>query len=809
MARGKKSGLVRPNPSASGLGSSSTAASPTPLELLEVGSQPASSQTPAVANGPAPSVVEPAASVSEGGESSSLGTKRTSMVWDHFKEYEKFERVKDVHGKVIQRVQRRAYCIHCPRGKFGDFIVEGKSGTSGLLRHLNQGCRYFPHEGDKTQKNLVGDKSRSNKLSTSTKAQNQEDFVEACVEMIVIDELPFSFVDKLGFNIFCQRVCPSFEKTSRRTVCRRFLNMYGIQKHALKKSLKAYRLSLTTDTWTSVQNINYMVLTAHFVDADWKMHKRILNFSMIQNHQGPTIGKLIESCLVQWGIEKVMCVTVDNASSNKCALEWLVAKMNKSAAYDQILNGKYMHVRCTAHITNLIVGHGLKRLQKSVLAIRNAVKFVRSSANRLDIFKKAVEREKLECKGLVCMDVPTRWNSTYIMLESALKFEQVFALMLEDEESTFAAYFKEPDEEFDEDGNLVPSTSHRKKVGPPNEEDWDKAKVFVNFLRLFYEVTLRNSASLHPTVHTALHDVIDMETNIKSLLLTPRLASGLETTKTLIDMASNMRSKWLKYFGSFGDLNNMLVIGLVLDARFKLKNVTHMYMEEELPVCEVERRTKEIKKLFMDLYNQYVVHVDEGIHMLRPHSPNSSSSTIISGSSSSSGHRGQRLSNWKKLVQEKEEAVAAHEVDQYLDAALDPTDEEDHFDILSWWKINSCRYPVLAAIARDVLVIQTSTVASESCFSIGGRVIDCFRSSLTPKTVEGLICMQNWMLGDDIAKVEVEADIPTMINTEFYEGLELDHEDNASSKNNCPSPTPRGKGKGKGKFVPVENVINV
>uniref|UniRef100_UPI0005C8AC76 zinc finger BED domain-containing protein RICESLEEPER 2-like n=1 Tax=Fragaria vesca subsp. vesca TaxID=101020 RepID=UPI0005C8AC76 len=383
--------------------------------------------------------------------------------------------------------------------------------------------------------------------------------------------------------------------------------------------------------------------------------------------------------------------------------------MNNSAAYQQILNGKYMHVRCTAHITNLIVGHGLKRLQKSELAIRNCVKFVRSSPNRLESFKKVVEREKLGCKGLVCMDVPTRWNNTFLMLEAALRFKKAFIALAEDEDSNFMCYFKEPEEEYDEDGVLLPSNNKRARVGPPEEGDWLKAGVFVDMLRVFWEVTLRNSASLHPTMHTVFADVIDMENNINSLFVAPEMATGSETEKTLQDMAGNMRSRWMKYFGSFGDLNNILIIGLVLDARFKLKNVTHMYNEQNLDVDEVERRTKVIKHLLMALYDQ------------RPQSPTSSSSTITSRSSTSRGHRGQRLSNWKKVVQENEEAVAAHEVDQYLDAALDPTDEEDQFDILCWWKVNGCKFPVLAAIARDVLAIQTSIVASESCFSTWGR----------------------------------------------------------------------------------------
>ncbi|XP_021823899.1 uncharacterized protein LOC110765131 isoform X2 [Prunus avium] len=78
-----------------------------------------------------------------------------------------------------------------------------------------------------------------------------------------------------------------------------------------------------------------------------------------------------------------------------------------------------------------------------------------------------------------------------------------------------------------------------------------------------------------------------------------------------------------------------------------------------------------------------------------------------------------------------------------------------------------------AAIAKDILAIQVSTVASESCFSTGGRVIDAFRSSLTPRSVEALICMQNWLKGDDIC-TNLE-DEPTPEEYEFYESVELEY----------------------------------
>ena len=71
--------------------------------------------------------------------------------------------------------------------------------------------------------------------------------------------------------------------------------------------------------------------------------------------------------------------------------------------------------------------------------------------------------------------------------------------------------------------------------------------------------------------------------------------------------------------------------------------------------------------------------------------------------------------------------------------------EGELHDILAWWKVNSSRFPVLSHLARDVLAIPISTVASESAFSTGGRILDPFRSSLTPFMVQALVCTQDWL----------------------------------------------------------------
>jgi hypothetical protein len=48
-------------------------------------------------------------------------------------------------------------------------------------------------------------------------------------------------------------------------------------------------------------------------------------------------------------------------------------------------------------------------------------------------------------------------------------------------------------------------------------------------------------------------------------------------------------------------------------------------------------------------------------------------------------------------------------------------------------------------MARGVLAIQASTVASESSISVTGRIISDHRSRLKSDTVDALICLQDWL----------------------------------------------------------------
>ena len=118
------------------------------------------------------------------------------------------------------------------------------------------------------------------------------------------------------------------------------------------------------------------------------------------------------------------------------------------------------------------------------------MRYVRQSPSRLKKIQVCVKVENIESKSLLCLDVCTRWNSTYLMLDSAQKFERAF----------------ERFEEYDSNFRIELELGE----GLPIEDDWKTVRSLGQFLEHFYELTLRVSGTLYVTSNILFDELAEM-----------------------------------------------------------------------------------------------------------------------------------------------------------------------------------------------------------------------------------------------------------------------------------------------------------
>ncbi|KAJ1276924.1 hypothetical protein BS78_05G253900 [Paspalum vaginatum] len=242
-------------------------------------------------------------------------------------------------------------------------------------------------------------------------------------KMIIAHQYPFRMVEHKWFNILMSWMNSNYEPIGRKGIKNECMKVYEFEKELLKKSLKeAESISVTTDLWTSKQNIHYMCLVAHYVDVDWVLQCRVLNFVELDPpHTGIVIAQAIFECLVEWKIEdKIMTITLDNASNNDTAVTNLKTKLlaRKNTQFDPI----YFHVRCTSHIVNLVVNDGLQPINPLISNVRNTVKYFKRSPARMYKFVEVCNNYSVKVGKGLSLDVKTRLNSTYRMLDSCIHY---------------------------------------------------------------------------------------------------------------------------------------------------------------------------------------------------------------------------------------------------------------------------------------------------------------------------------------------------------------------------------------------------
>lgn len=180
-------------------------------------------------------------------------------------------------------------------------------------------------------------------------------------------------------------------------------------------------------------------------------------------------------------------------------------------------------------------------------------------------------------------------------------------------------------------------------------------------------------------------------------------------------------------------IHGVVGVSAVLDPRYKIK-VLEFYFQK-LFGEHYKEEVEKIRALCYKLVKEYNCRSPNLMEGIGDSSSQSSSMDIES------------LSEFDVFILQSKRSKTIDygkaELDHYLSEEVLP--RTPGFDVLNWWRSHVPKYPVLQLMARDLLSIPVSTVASESAFSASGRLVSPHRSRLHPDTMKALMCAQSWL----------------------------------------------------------------
>ncbi|KAL8205429.1 hypothetical protein R6Q57_008980 [Mikania cordata] len=639
----------------------------------------------------------------------------TSVVWNHF------ERVRKADVCY-------AVCVHCQKRLSGS----SNSGTTHLRNHL---MRCLKRSNFDVTQILAAKRKRKEEIVTvanvgydevqrkdetvvpiSYHKIDQEFKIDETINlgsvkfvqersrldlarMIMLHDYPPSMVEHVGFKIFVKNLQPMFEVLTTTVIESDCLTIYAKERQKVFEIIRNLhgRVSLAVGFWSSPSGVDYLSLTANYIDDHWKLQRKMLNFLTLDSSQTEEdLSELLIKCLMDWEVDqKVFSLTLDDCFR----YDTLAFRIKTWLAENRpvLKNGELFDVRCASHLVKSLLQDSVESIKNVTEKIRESVRFVKSSLTTHGKFDEFALQAGINNGKRLFLDNQSRWNSTYLMLESVLEYKGAFFLLQE------------------HDSAYTTSLS---------DEEWQQVESVTSFIKLFVEVinVFSHSQSKYPTSNVFFPEICDVNIQLIDYCKNP--------DEFISALAAKMKIKFDKYWNKNG---LSLAIAAILDPRFKMKLVEYYY--KQIYDVEAPDRIREVSEGIRDLFNEY----SEGLG-----SHDGVACQTGNGLTSTSNSTRDRLRGFDKFLNEtSSQQNGVSDLDKYLEEPVFPRNYD--FNILNWWKVHTPRYPVLSMMAHDILGIPVSTLTAELAFSTSGRVLDNHLRSVDPDIRQALICGQDWL----------------------------------------------------------------
>lgn len=303
----------------------------------------------------------------------------------------------------------------------------------------------------------------------------------------------------------------------------------------------------------------------------------------------------------------------------------------------------------------------------------------RSSPQRSAVFER--KRIAMECPHLkLTLDVRTRWNSTYDMLNRALKLKEAYIAMTAN--GDLKDYALEGDE-------------------------WDRVEHMCKLLEPFEHATRMLSASKsHTTVNMTIlsyNRLIDKLEDFADIELNPTCPQDLR------EAAKAGREKLLPYYGRTDD-TEVYAVATAMDPRMRFDWWTRSRWEKKIQ--------DDSEELVRETWSKF-----SGMVPIAPE---------IS-------EQAQALHDLFLLEPSNDELN-----EYVGERSLTPMVTKDRPQELLFWESSAIRWPNLSRMAARYLAIPATSTPSERCFSATRLMLPHTRNRLAPDTIKQLMLLGSW-----------------------------------------------------------------
>ncbi|KEY74491.1 hypothetical protein S7711_10030 [Stachybotrys chartarum IBT 7711] len=576
--------------------------------------------------------------------------------------------------------------------------------------------------------------------------------------------------------------------------------LFEVKKGAISNQLEKAitKVSFSFDMWTSPNRYAVLDLHAHYLDASYQVQSRLLALRRVRrSHSGNNQATIIYDIFGEYGIrDRVGAGVSDNATSNDTCLASLYRQLSPSMTEEKIRNHR---TRCFGHIVNLAArallwGEDPDSFEREAFAeaafqvdereirlwrkrgavgkLHIIVRFVRVSPQGRELMislacnqgdedgYQLFEEERAAIDLELMQNNETRWNSTFLMIQRAIRKRMHIDHFITYLETKTA----EPRQRVPVQDQLSP-------------QDWLLLAEIQSLLKPLYEITMRCQGWAKEGRHGALWEVmigmeylLDFFEEQKLIFSPPDVTTDeLGNSRATVNRGhSALRVDQVRghgkhlpqrtrdeYTGAFLQAENLdddhrrcMQISIdncwsKFDEYYSLLGQSPLYpgaiiLHPRWNVSWLEANWTSHEQLvwLQDAKNS----VREFFEHQYPRKERSETTKTAVGKAMLQGEVSQFdqwMQNYDRCVMEEEDELGVY-------MRQGPVRRENLHPIL-WWKDHREEYPRLSKFALDILAIPAMSVDPERTFSVTKLTVSSQRHSLSPDMIEEMQCLRNWL----------------------------------------------------------------